>query len=229
MDSKEWTKIGKQGIPILLALWWLLFPQTMRDYSDTYLGKCLAILIISFYAFCDLTIGLFVCVLIILYYQLQDCLQYETFLSKSTQEYVNHIPKPFHKISSTITGEVKDYLAKDYNSIEDAYPEKYPPIKKVGEALFRKERCHQSRPRYKNQVLNNHVVTHVYPELQFREDVCNPCDKTCHFSIEKKQKIEKDLIPKNTHTSVVEDIQELLGSKKEPVVVLENFVASTFS
>ena len=161
---------------------------------------------------------------------MQDYFYYEAFLSKSTQDYVNHLPKPFHKISSTITGEVKDYLAKDYNCIEDAYPDKFQPIKKVGEALFRKEKCHRSRVHYKNQALNNHIVTHVYPELQFREDVCNPCDKTCHFSIEKKQKIEKDLLPKNTHTSVVEDIQELLGSnKKEPVVVLDNFVASTFS
>lgn len=154
------------------------------------------------------------------------CGNRETFLSKSTEDYIKYIPKPFRKTSST---ETKDYLAKDYTCMQEAYPEELPPIKKVGEALFRKEKCHQSKVQYKNQTMNNHMVTHVYPELQFREDVCNPCNKNCHFTIEKKQSIEKDLVPRNTHTSVVEDIQELLGkSKNEPIVVHENFVVSSF-
>lgn len=229
MNSNEWIKMGTQGIPIILALLLLLFPRIVRSYSDTHLGKLLATSIICLYAYQDITVGILVCLLVILYYHMQNYSTFESFLSKSTKDYVKHLPKPFHKLDSEMKGEPKDYLAKDYNRVEDAYPDKLSPIKRVGEALFRKDKCHQSRVQYKNQNLNNNTITHVYPELQFREDVCNPCDRTCHFTIEKKQSIEKDLVPKNTHTSVVEDIQELLGrNKKEPVVVLDNFVASTF-
>jgi len=103
-------------------------------------------------------------------------------------------------------------------------------VKKVGESLFRKEKCamDSSKVMLKGQTVKNNLVTHVYPELQFHNSECNPCDRTCHFSIQKKQEMEEKLVlPKSSNESVLwEIISNLTSSNDEPVVIYKNQVAT---
>jgi hypothetical protein len=213
-----------QIIPIVLIICYLLFPTHFIDTSKTYLGKIIVIFIICVYTLQDTLHGLLICLLVILYYH-QDV---ETFVSKSTQYYVEYIPKPSRKMDTL--GLFENNLEKDFTSVSTAYPDHLKPIKKASEALFRKEKCHGSKVTYKNQTMKNQMITHVYPELQFNDGVCNPCDPTCHFGINKKQKEESKLKPINSHTSVLDDIKELFGMKNsEPVILNKNMVISEYS
>jgi hypothetical protein len=222
--SFELFHFSLQAIPILLIVCYVLAQEMFDRVSHHALGKLIAIFLICLYTYKDHLYGAVVCVLVILYYHQQT----ETFLSKSTTEYAEHLPKSSGKKNTSLPFE--DHLEKDFTHMEEAYPNKIKPVKKVNEALFRKEKCHQSKVLYKDQTMKNHMITHVYPELQFQDGECNPCDRTCHFTLEKKQQIEQELAPKNTHTSVLEDIKDFFGiSKAEPVVVHEDLVVSEYS
>uniref|UniRef100_A0A6C0CMC7 Uncharacterized protein n=1 Tax=viral metagenome TaxID=1070528 RepID=A0A6C0CMC7_9ZZZZ len=221
--SIEFIKLMRQGLPIVLILCYLLFSDRFVYVSKTYLGKMIAVFIICLYSLQDVTHGLLICLLIILFYHEQV----EGFLSKSTQEYANHIPKASQKFSSTSTFE--NHLEKDFTSVNFAYPTKVKPIKKENETLFRKEKCLNSKVVHKNQNMKNQMITHVYPELQFSGDQCNPCDPTCHFTIEKRQETEKSLEPMNSHTSVLEDIAGMFGMTKSEPFVVKNIITSEYS
>ena len=154
--------------------------------------------------------GLLICLLVILFYHQEM----ESFLSKSGVNYEKYIPKPSKK--ETIA-HFENNLEKDYTSVDEAYPLKIPTVKKANEAIFRKERCVNSRVQYKNQHLKNHLVTHVYPELDFVGGECNPCDPTCRFIVHSKQSIEDKLKPLNTRTTLTQDIMTFIGfPEKEP-------------
>jgi hypothetical protein len=228
--SSESQKLVSQGLPILLLLSYLLFPKAFRRITAHPLGKTLAVFFICFYTYQDRLYGILVCLLVILYYHCQSdaFVSYEPFLSKSTSEYATHLPKSSRKEEGGT--QFEGHLEKDFTPTSEAYPSSLPPIKKVSEALFRKERCHQSKVTTKDQTYNNHMVTHVYPELQFRDGVCNPCDSTCHFTIQSKQDMEANLAARNTHTTVLEDVAEMFGfAKSEPTVVHENMVVSEYA
>lgn len=224
MSMNESLKFTTQALPIILLICYLLFPSKFVEVSKHSLGKMIALFLICIYTYQDMVYGLLLCLLVILYYH-QDM---ESFLSRSTMNYVEYLPKASVKKSTSMAFE--DHLEKDFTGVEEAYPNKLKPVKKVSEALFRKEKCHQSKVQCKNQNLKNHVISHVYSELQFQGDVCNPCDPTCHFTIEKRQQIEDDLKPKNTHSSVLDDIKEFFGMNKDPAVLVhKDLVVSEFS
>lgn len=58
-----------QFLPILLVFLFLKYPQKFAELSESGLGKLFAIIVIIFYVSIDRTYGLFVCLLIIAYYQ----------------------------------------------------------------------------------------------------------------------------------------------------------------
>jgi hypothetical protein len=221
--SKGTIELCSQGVPVLLIICYFLFPNQFVAVSEHTLGKIVAVFCICLYSYIDKVYGLMACFLVILFYHQE----LETFLSNSTVEYSQHIPKPSKKPQNGLPFE--NHLEKDFTHVTEAYPAKLKQVKKVNEALFRKERCHNSKVECKSQTMNNHMITHVYPELQFRDGVCNPCDQTCHFTIEKQLQVESDLVPKNTHTTMISDIKDMFGMKKDlPVVVHENLVVSEF-
>lgn len=220
-DSLKFTS---EALPIILIICYLLFPSKFVEVSKHSLGKMIALFMICIYTYQDRLYGLLLCLLVILYYH-QDM---ESFLSRSTMNYVQYLPKSSAKKATSMAFE--ENLEKDFTAIDEAYPNKIKPVKKVSEALFRKEKCHQSKVQCKNQTLKNHVISHVYPELQFNDGVCNPCDSTCHFTIEKRQQVEDDLKPKNTHSSVLDDVKGFFGMNKDPAVLVHNdLVVSEFS
>jgi hypothetical protein len=62
---------------------------------------------------------------------------------------------------------------------------------------FRKENCDGKTLKYKNMEVNDEVAEHVFPEVKYNNDKCNPCADTCDISVmENKLKAEKEMIPK---------------------------------
>lgn len=222
VDIKEFRKLVTQGLPIALIIVFILFPTSFARVASQPLGKCIAIAMIVFYTYQDMMHGFIICLLTILYFQREM----EGFLSKTTQEYVEFLPKPSLKEHSI---SYEKHLEKDFTSLEEAYPDNLPPIKKVSEHLFRREFCHKTKHHveYKDQKVKNSLIAHVYPELTFREGECNPCDKTCHFTINRKHDAEEDLQSKSSKFATLKGMANYLAnSQGEPVVVFQKEVAT---
>jgi hypothetical protein len=212
--STEFRKLVTQGLPIALIILYLLFPVVFVRASEHPLGKFVAVMMIVLYTYQDMIQGLIICLLIIIFYHKEV----EGFISETTQNYVDFLPKPSRKTNN----EFENHLEKDFTPIEDAYPEKLHPVKKVSEFLFRRDFCDASlnNVKYKDQKVKNCLVTHVYPELQFRDGECNPCDKTCHFSVQHKQRVEQHLQPTSSKRGIVWDmLDSMVGSTDEPIVL----------
>jgi hypothetical protein len=223
-QANEFRKLVTQGLPILLIILYLLFPQSFVQISEHPLGKLIAILIITLYTYQNMMYGFIVCLLVILFYHKEV----EGFISPSTQNYADFIPKASEKEHSEI---FEGYLEKDFTHVEEAYQDNLPPIKKVGEFLFRRDVCDASLNcvKYKDQKVKNHLVTHVYPELQFREGECNPCDRTCHFNIHRKNETQSLLQSSSSkETSLMTMVKSMYETKPEPFVVNKKDVVSSF-
>ena len=220
LESNELLKLFSQGLPIVLLICYLLFPDIFVRLSNRPLGKIIAVFLICIYTYQDMIHGLLLCLLIILYYNQE----LESFISKSGVDYANYLPKPSRKDGQS---KYENHLEKDFTSVDEAYPDNIAPVKKVSEAIFRKEKCMKSKVQCKNQNLKNNIVTHVYPELQFSQEICNPCDRTCHFTIT-KQNIETSLKPKDAKLTMYDDVKELFGFQKEEPFVTNNLVVSEY-
>lgn len=210
--SGNLLQIVTQGSPVFFILLFLFFPLEFVVISEHSLGKFVAVLLISLYTYQDMTHGFVVCMLFILYYQ-QDYLKKmkESFLSASSQNYYEFIPSPSLKQSSP---EFSEMVESDHTPVTKAYPESISPLQTEKESNFRKEKCNMENVvAYKDLVVKNPMVTFVYPELQFHEAPCNPCDSTCQFSITDREEELKSKESRNV-------LQAIVFSSGEPV--LEN-------
>jgi len=223
LSSTEFVYFVTQSLPVVLVILYFLYPESFRRVSEHPLGKLIAIFLIALYSYQDIIHGIFICLLVIVYYH-QNV---EDFISESGMNYVEHLPKASEKEGSCV---FDSNLEKDFTSVEEAYPSDLKPVKKVGESLFRKENCasDSSKVMFKGQTVKNNLVAHVYPEVQFHNSECNPCDRTCHFSIQKKQDIEEKLqLPKSSNESVLwEMISTLTSTNDEPIVIYKNQLAT---
>lgn len=68
-------------------------------------------------------------------------------------------------------------------------------------SYFKKQYCKKGELKYKNILVKNEMVTHIFPEVKFENGPCNPCLDTCKYSIiEEKMKTEDELVkPKNSN------------------------------
>jgi hypothetical protein len=178
-------------IPILLIVFFVFFPNRVIPFSHTTLGRFLAIMLIVYYAKKDITIGLLVCILTILYYQL-DQFEYilnvsEGFLWEMTFDYgkspiynTNYTPykyEVYHELNTKLQNE---------SSLE---------------SKFQKDYCVNGELQSKGINVNPEMSEHLFPELKFENAPCNPCNPMCKFSIiENKMRVEEELLkPKNSN------------------------------
>ena len=200
-------KLIAQFIPILLIFFLMTSIKPFTQFSNTILGKLLAVFIIIFYTYIDKIIGLFVCSLVILFYQLDYV------------EGMTNIDMNEHLISDTIEHDTNQvniidseiYLPESDDKDNKKYPKgisAYRWTDYVEEPTdphiiiqneFRKENCKNGALMYNNNEVRKDMAEFVFPELKMNEMKCNPCDKTCSFSIiENKMKTEKELASKST-------------------------------
>jgi len=167
-----------QFIPIVLLFVFLTYRDEFVDFSQTTGGKVLAVAMILLYTHMDKVFGLFVCSLVILYYQSEWM---ESFLNmKDLQEWENELLK-----EETIPEQKVDFLDIDHPNSESIQNE------------FRENHCENGMLKHKNMNVNPDMTSHVFSDVNFKHEKCNVCSPNCKFSIiETKFKAESNVKPK---------------------------------
>jgi len=176
-------------------------------FSHTIVGKLIAILVILFYTSIDKMIGLFVCALILLFYQM-DCV--EISLNKEAFHDINgktietlitekRLPEPEFKETKPAKFNKKEQLDtfENYTDIYQNYD--VDILDDTAQNSFRTNNCKNGKLKYKGMDVNNEMTSHVFPEIKFKDDYCNVCSSTCKFSIvEAKLRSEKKVKSEQT-------------------------------
>jgi hypothetical protein len=58
------------------------------------------------------------------------------------------------------------------------------------EEYFRKTNCNGNELLYKGKKVKNDMVEHIFPEINFENNVCNPCDKNCEIAILEQDSVQ---------------------------------------
>lgn len=196
------NSVLSQFIPIVLILIFLMKTDYIVNFSHTIIGKLIAINIIIYYIILDKTIGLLSCLLIILYYQsdfVENLLNKSNWTTESFEQIQMNSEEPKNDITGPESNSSIDFLSyypltlldklgfMDYNNIPT------PPDAIIE---FRKRNCDGTILKYKGMSIKNENIDLIFPELTFKSENCNPCDKHCDFSIiESKLITEKNIIP----------------------------------
>lgn len=198
-----------QFIPIIAIFLVASSSKPFVYYSNCVLGKLLALTIILFYTMLDKTLGAFVATLVILYYQSDF---FENMLNKIVpkENLVETVPfrlgsiEPMDNMQSdnAATDYPRDDLSKTASSMTNAYASGASKHTAILLNDFRQEFCESGKLKYKNMEINPEMIEHVFPEIEFKQDVCNPCSDTCTFSIvESRLKNEAAMAPKSSKTN----------------------------
>ena len=217
-------KIITQFIPIVIIFLLLSYSNELAIFSHSILGKLISILIIGYYTIIDKYVGLFVCVLFIFYYQ-TDYVESMLNMFPDWDWEVNHdltgdykflesfselkpgcncgSPKPIQESKKECKLNDEEMILKGYENFEnykELYQDNGDSSNEVVKDTFRKENCSsKGMLQYKNMDVKNDMAEIIFPELKFKDHVCNPCSKICDFSIiESRIKTEDELKPINT-------------------------------
>jgi hypothetical protein len=223
-------------IVFALVVLYVLFPMKFVEASHTVLGRLLAILCIVYYSSKNYIYGFFVCMVVIgfyCYYNHEGVLETfkmgENAISETTSNFHTYIPKPHLKKGN---GKLDPNDTCKQTGLEDAYPNKIPDVHQEKEEIFRKEHCKINNiMMYKNLEVKNEIIPHL-TEIEYHDEVCNPCDSACHFSLrEKIEKAKESVEPTNTRdfpSFFPEQIKklELFQKSGEPFTGIKDGVAS---
>ena len=223
-------------IVVGLIVLYVLFPMQFVQSSNTILGRLFAVLCIVYYTSKNYIYGFFICMVVIAfycYYNHEGVL--ETFnmgdntISETTTNFHEYIPKPHLKKGE---GKIEPNDVCKQTGLHDAYPNKIPEICTEKEEVYRKEHCKMNNTMmYKNLEVKNEIIPHL-TEIEYHDEVCNPCDSTCHFSLrEKIEKAQDSVVATNTRdfpSFFPEQIKKLELFKKsgEPFTGVKDGVAS---
>jgi hypothetical protein len=199
-------KVLAQFIPIVLIFVLLSSFRSLVKFSNTVVGKLVAVFIIIFYTYLDKILGVFVCAITIFYYQsdvVENMLNMDNDLNDSSETVIENNTEMNMEESAVDSDVVDDYdyLSNDkkkkenMTSYSDVYNKETPLLNNEKlENAFRKNSCVNGQLTNKGLKVKYEMIEHVFPELKFRKAVCNPCLKSCDFSIiESKIDTEKKL------------------------------------
>jgi len=203
-------------LPIIIIFLLVSYTNSFATISNTILGKLFALILIFFYIKQDKFIGLFVCLLVILYYQ-SDYIRYFDWLNKP----VTYLPIPSTLSPKTIDPifENMETLADSGLGLSDAYPVALHKESDSGKkSEFRKTYCKKGHLIHKGQHVSNENAEHIFPEIKHTNEYhnCNLCDDTCDFSfVNKKIDTEEILVkPKDSNDWVTIVWESMMASNK---------------
>jgi hypothetical protein len=210
--------ILSQFIPIILLYLLLSFSKEFALFSHTVLGKFIAILIIVYYTVIDKTVGLFVCALVIFYYQsevVENMLNMDSIMGNlfDTTENMESMGKSknLETFNTEKMGKKKELNVEGMATINDVYNSENRVEKSFEEMQnqngypqeFRKQYCEGNVLKYKDMNVKADMIEHVFPEVEYKEEKCNPCAGTCGFSIiENRLKADHELKPKQSKDEI---------------------------
>ena len=221
-----------QIVFLILCIFFVLFPTQFILQSNTILGKLIAISIIILFTSIHYLYGLFICLIVIFYYQsdyIHNIIQSENF---QTIEPMIEQRNPT-MTSSSISEDIVTTSSKQFIDINDAYDTKKLPIQSESETIFRNQHCNADLELvYKNQIIQkNDIIPTIFPEIEFVEkNNCNPCDPSCPFSIktslEKKEWIGQSTRGKTSLEEAMDWAHSFFVNKNEPFSGVDLNVAS---
>ena len=151
-------------LPLIIFYLFFASPDDFLYASIHPLGRLIAISIILFYSILNTYYGILMCILVILYYKMD-------FVEKTS-------------------------MFDSYMLIGDQFYEPFEIDQKVQEKIneFRKENCKTNSLQFKKNKVHNENACHIFPELEFLDEPCNPCDKYCGITIREKLKNEESIM-----------------------------------
>jgi hypothetical protein len=189
-------KVVIQFIPIILFFLLISYSKFMAIFSNTILGKLISVSLIIIYTSIDRILGLFVCSLVILYYQMdyvESMLNmgiFTNFNNDSDNVGLNIVPS-VDMGNNAYYGDDEMYLGGSKYLIGEGFSNH--------KQEFREQNCEKGVLKYKNMDVRNDMADLVFEEIKFENDNnCNVCSDACSFSIiETKLNNEIELLPKN--------------------------------
>lgn len=213
-----------QVLPLLFFYSFFAFPDDVLSVSITPLGRLIATLAIIFYTSIHPIYGFAVCILVIFYYQL-DCVEgfsafsndYNALLT-SGSKFLDYMFAP------------GDY---DYNSHQREFAsanESHVAREQFTDmaADFRREHCEQGALTFKSQPVRSENATHVFPQLSFTDNTCNPCDENCGISIITRLQMQEDITYPKTNTDWVSNVWETWFSDDKTPPYAHTKIAPTY-
>jgi hypothetical protein len=196
-------KIVINFLPIVLIFLLATYTPEFAAFSQTALGRLLAIFLILFYLKLDFLTGLFVCVLIILYYQTDYVEGFSEMLKEDEEA---EMPSPETTPVSESSPIASSTPQSRTEPLEPFSTYETVSEKNVGIANnrilydkskqeFRKKYCDKGHLIHKGEIVNTEMVEHIFGEIKHDDyHKCNICDPSCKFDlIEPHIKSEDDL------------------------------------
>ena len=182
-------------IPIILITIWILYNKNMYIFALTPLGKLIAILLIVYYTMYDILLGLIMCGIILLYYQ---NLPNITLFQSSRDELLLYDQNKFERFA-TISEDpaTAEIGTRERGSLYD----------------FKKTHCKNGIVMDKGNPVHLEMIEHIFSDINFKYEKCNPCSETCEFSlIDTQINAEESLKPKTSDDfSLAKVIDKITG------------------
>lgn len=191
-------------IPIIIVVLFLLYTKNMIEFSNTLLGKLIAVMIIVFYSSVDILYGAIVCGLTIIYY---------------THSHIEGMDTYCHK--------------KDNQKNEECGVESFDTNDDIATLEFKEKNCQREQLTYKQSDVRTEMAEHIFPEIQYKHTRCNPCDSACYYSIIASKVRQEDSMqtPKNSdedntwmsiYHAITADPLKSIGVVSEPFSFYDN-------
>ena len=197
-------KILINFIPIVLIFLLATYTPQFASFSQSSLGRLLAILLILFYLKLDFLTGLFVCILVIVYYQTDYVEGFSQMLNEVKQENMENGPEsddPAKKETVALPPSQPQSRTEplepfsSYSPLNVDKPDNLILYDKSRQE-FRKKHCQKGHLMHKGEIVKTEMSQHMFPEIK-QDDFhkCNICDPSCSFEIiENYIRTEEDLM-----------------------------------
>ena len=232
--TTSFSHLEKYGelIPVILITLWILYSKNMYTFAITPLGKLVAILLIVYYTKSDIIYGLLICGIILLYYQSYasngiNMSLFGDFKPAGLNEYSSQVNTIEH--FSTIDNDQSIYPGEKNDT-----PGSIIDVMTNAEKIFKTNHCKNGVLMDKGNPVHIEMAEHIFSDINFKYNRCNPCSDTCEFSLINAQiNAQESLKPTtsdnflseqyNTLSKAVGKITDFIPSlwvKSEPFTIL---------
>ena len=105
------------------------------------------------------------------------------------------------KIMNTAPKKEKSGFTNYSNLYDDL--KKEPNNKSQFKQYFKNQNCKKGELKFKNITVRNEIAPHIFPELKYENEPCNPCSDTCNFSIIEEKIKNEDVLMKPVNSNDV--------------------------
>jgi hypothetical protein len=171
IDDETWTELF-----LILYIFFVVYQSDVfANLLHTVVGRMMVVSVLIFYSHLDKYLGLLVCAIII------------------GSHYFASIPE-FFTVIETSQIDTKVFEDPDFDKQKQELISEDPH-----KMEFVKQQCSDGKLLYKGNEVKPDMMEHIFPQVEFKGPVCNPCDTNCHFSlILHKMSIEEQMLPVST-------------------------------